>query len=350
MAYSKDCGKWPRVSPCSASSASASGPRRPGSRVAVIESWSTASSRFIRIRSRETTPAKPVAAGDQAAGRPRCRRRTGPRATWCSTAPARGRRRPRRGVPGRTTASGASLRSPARSRSRSGVDLPRVRSRRVSSSVSTCSAPSDAAPARRAASSVERLGEADVGGVDGRRLVECRRRHLDQAASALSGSGAAWAGSPQRDGCISGCCVSVMCYSVTHDVTSSQPRQRTARARATPTSTPPATCILDVGWRRTTLTEVARRAGVSRMTIYRTWPDMPQLLGDLMTREWGGVVDDARSPARTPSATRCDRLVDGIVGTVARAARQRAVRADRRARPRAAPPLPARPPRPLAGR
>src|SRR5918992_1505363 len=52
-------------------------------------------------------------------------------------------------------------------------------------------------------------------------------------------------------------------------------------------------CILDVGWRRTTLTEVARRAGVSRMTIYRTWPDMPQLLGDLMTREWSGVVESA---------------------------------------------------------
>ena len=49
-------------------------------------------------------------------------------------------------------------------------------------------------------------------------------------------------------------------------------------------------CILDVGWRRTTLTEVARRAGVSRMTIYRTWADMPTLLGDLMTREWAGVV------------------------------------------------------------
>jgi AcrR family transcriptional regulator len=49
-------------------------------------------------------------------------------------------------------------------------------------------------------------------------------------------------------------------------------------------------CILDVGWRRTTLTEVARRAGVSRMTIYRTWPDMPQLLGDLMTREWTAIV------------------------------------------------------------
>jgi len=49
-------------------------------------------------------------------------------------------------------------------------------------------------------------------------------------------------------------------------------------------------CIVDVGWRRTTLTEVARRAGVSRMTIYRSWSDMDQLLSDLMTREWGTVV------------------------------------------------------------
>lgn len=54
-------------------------------------------------------------------------------------------------------------------------------------------------------------------------------------------------------------------------------------------------CILDVGWRRTTLTEVARRAGVSRMTIYRTWPDMPRLLADLMTREWGELVADTTS-------------------------------------------------------
>lgn len=49
-------------------------------------------------------------------------------------------------------------------------------------------------------------------------------------------------------------------------------------------------CILDVGWRRTTLTEVARRGGVSRMTIYRAWADMPTLLGDLMTREWVGIL------------------------------------------------------------
>lgn len=66
-------------------------------------------------------------------------------------------------------------------------------------------------------------------------------------------------------------------------------------------------CILDVGWRRTTLTEVARRAGVSRMTIYRSWADMPTLLGDLMTREWTGVV--AGTAAH-------DDLVDRTVATV----------------------------------
>lgn len=74
-------------------------------------------------------------------------------------------------------------------------------------------------------------------------------------------------------------------------------------------------CILDVGWRRTTLTEVARRAGVSRMTIYRTWPDMPQLLGDLMTREWAGVVETAVG-GQDPDRSAVERLVGGIVGTV----------------------------------
>jgi len=56
-------------------------------------------------------------------------------------------------------------------------------------------------------------------------------------------------------------------------------------------------CILDLGWRRTTLTEVAKRAGVSRMTIYRTWPDMGSLLGDLMTREWVSIAAATRVAA-----------------------------------------------------
>ena len=71
-------------------------------------------------------------------------------------------------------------------------------------------------------------------------------------------------------------------------------------------------CILDVGWRRTTLTEVARRAGVSRMTIYRTWADMPTLLGDLMTREWAGVVTEHV----TEDGPAIARITEGIVGTV----------------------------------
>jgi AcrR family transcriptional regulator len=71
-------------------------------------------------------------------------------------------------------------------------------------------------------------------------------------------------------------------------------------------------CILDVGWRRTTLTEVARRAGVSRMTIYRTWADMPTLLGDLMTREWPGVATDQV----TAGGPAIQRITDGILGTV----------------------------------
>jgi AcrR family transcriptional regulator len=69
-------------------------------------------------------------------------------------------------------------------------------------------------------------------------------------------------------------------------------------------------CILAVGWRRTTLTEVARRAGVSRMTLYRRWPDMQTLLADLMTREWGGL---ALPPG---DGSPLDRVASGVTTTV----------------------------------
>lgn len=74
-------------------------------------------------------------------------------------------------------------------------------------------------------------------------------------------------------------------------------------------------CILDVGWRRTTLTEVARRAGVSRMTIYRAWSDMPQLLGDLMTREWQQMLAEVPPYDGTgdPGAA---QIADGILRVV----------------------------------
>jgi AcrR family transcriptional regulator len=69
--------------------------------------------------------------------------------------------------------------------------------------------------------------------------------------------------------------------------------------------------ILDVGWSRTTLTDIARRAGVSRMTIYRKWPDMRSLLADLMTRESSELVQ-----VDTGSASALDRLVRSGVATV----------------------------------
>ncbi|WP_435107671.1 TetR/AcrR family transcriptional regulator [Nocardiopsis synnemataformans] len=44
-------------------------------------------------------------------------------------------------------------------------------------------------------------------------------------------------------------------------------------------------CVEAFGVRRTTLTDVARRAGVSRPTVYRRWPDATALVADLLTRE-----------------------------------------------------------------
>lgn len=69
--------------------------------------------------------------------------------------------------------------------------------------------------------------------------------------------------------------------------------------------------ILAVGWSRTTLTDIARRAGLSRMTLYRRWPEMNALLADLMTREWGSLVDLDQA-----STNHRERLVRGILGTI----------------------------------
>ncbi len=82
-------------------------------------------------------------------------------------------------------------------------------------------------------------------------------------------------------------------------------------------------CILDVGWRRTTLTEVARRAGVSRMTIYRTWSDMPTLLADLMTREWSAIVT-----ASDPHSDITDRVLATVGALRANELFQRIVELD----------------------
>jgi AcrR family transcriptional regulator len=65
--------------------------------------------------------------------------------------------------------------------------------------------------------------------------------------------------------------------------------------------------VLAVGVRRTTVTDVARRAGVSRMTLYRRFPDLESLLSALMTREFGRLVARARDTGN--GATARDRVV-----------------------------------------
>lgn len=72
-------------------------------------------------------------------------------------------------------------------------------------------------------------------------------------------------------------------------------------------------CVLAVGVRRTTLTDVARRAGVSRMTLYRRYPDVSGLIGDLLTREFGALVAERAAAA---GESGLDRFVAGVVAGV----------------------------------
>ncbi|REE71702.1 TetR family transcriptional regulator [Rhodococcus wratislaviensis] len=67
-------------------------------------------------------------------------------------------------------------------------------------------------------------------------------------------------------------------------------------------------CILDFGLRRTTLAEVARRAGVSRPTVYRRWSDTRAVVADLMTREIAAVM-----PQFSAEDSVHRQLVDAVV-------------------------------------
>ena len=70
--------------------------------------------------------------------------------------------------------------------------------------------------------------------------------------------------------------------------------------------------VLAVGVRRTTLTDVARRAGVSRMTLYRLVPDVQTLIMAMLTREFGRLLDDVERVARRRRTARA-RLATSAV-------------------------------------
>lgn len=194
VAHSKDCGKCPRVNPCAASRASASGARRPGWSTAVRETGSSSSRPFMRRRSRATksrrcgasppTTLVPPPKGTTASRCVEQARSTASTSSW---------------VAGRTTACGASVTSPARMRSRSGVDLPRVCRIRLSASVRTCSSPPTAsARARSVAGPAVTSGTGRPAGD----VASPARGGLTPSMSRSrpvtgSGSGAALAGSPQ---------------------------------------------------------------------------------------------------------------------------------------------------------
>ena len=74
-----------------------------------------------------------------------------------------------------------------------------------------------------------------------------------------------------------------------------------------------ASCVLAYGVDRVTLAEIARRAGVSRPTIYRRWPDTRALLAALLTSRIVGVLRDL--PTRGGGR---EALVERIVGVAER--------------------------------
>lgn len=71
-------------------------------------------------------------------------------------------------------------------------------------------------------------------------------------------------------------------------------------------------CVLAVGVRRTTLSDIARTAGVSRMTLYRRFPDVRGMLSSLITREFGKVLTGAGEAASGEPSARHQLVVASV--------------------------------------
>jgi AcrR family transcriptional regulator len=72
-------------------------------------------------------------------------------------------------------------------------------------------------------------------------------------------------------------------------------------------------CVQDFGLDRVTVAEIARRARVSRPTVYRRWPDVQGILAAMFTRRVIGILREAPGGAAEREA-----IVDRSVAAVAR--------------------------------
>jgi AcrR family transcriptional regulator len=74
-----------------------------------------------------------------------------------------------------------------------------------------------------------------------------------------------------------------------------------------------ASCVRDYGIDRVTLAEIARRARISRPTVYRRWPDTQSILAALLTSRVVAVLDDVPQLGTDRAA-----IVDRVIRVAAR--------------------------------
>lgn len=91
-----------------------------------------------------------------------------------------------------------------------------------------------------------------------------------------------------------------------------------AAVRADPVLAAAYDVLLDVGPGKATLTEVARRAGVSRMTLYRRHSQLRTLVSEVLTAELVTLLDEAaRTAAGDDDAARIAATVSGASRAIA---------------------------------
>ena len=84
-----------------------------------------------------------------------------------------------------------------------------------------------------------------------------------------------------------------------------------------------ASCVIDFGVDRVTLAEIARRARVSRPTVYRRWPDTPSIMSALLTCHITEVTREV--PVDGPEVQDREALVKQVVAVADRLRRDELV-------------------------